>query len=32
MNISADSLFPGLEGFARSMKVYHHIIDEIKAK
>jgi len=30
MNISADSLFPGLEGFARSLNVYHHIIDEIK--
>ncbi|MBI5779594.1 MAG: FRG domain-containing protein [Planctomycetes bacterium] len=30
MNVSADSLFPGLDGFARSLNVYHHRFDELK--
>jgi hypothetical protein len=29
MNISADTLYPGLEGFASSLSVYHHRIDEL---
>lgn len=29
MNVSADSLFPGLDGFARSLAVYHHRFDEL---
>ncbi len=29
MNVSADSLFPGLDGFARSLSVYHHRFDEL---
>lgn len=29
MNVSADSLMPGLDGFARSLGVYHHRFDEL---
>lgn len=29
MNVSADSLIPGLDGFARSLAVYHHRFDEL---
>lgn len=30
MNVSADSLIPGLDGFARSLAVYHHRFDELE--
>ena len=30
MNVSADSLIPGLDGFARSLAIYHHRFDELK--
>ncbi len=30
MNVSADTLMPGLEGFARSLSVYHHRFKELK--
>jgi hypothetical protein len=29
MNISSDTLFPGLQGFAESLTVYHHRLKEI---
>jgi hypothetical protein len=30
MNVSADSLIPGLDGFARSLAIYHHRFDELE--
>jgi len=29
MNVCADTIYPGLEGFASSLSVYHHRLDEL---